>query len=201
MTAKEKGKNLLDRALDEVVTPIVDCLDVDGVVRRIDVNDAVQRIDINALVQKIDINALLQKVDINALIQRSDLEVIVAQSSSGVFTGIMDNLRFQIVRVDLLLLQVFQFGTQILPPAPGMVDTKRPFPKTTTQKAIAVQLHYCGVFSKALAFIIDIALLFLVQSFFLIAIDAALKQVNQVFLHWESDPNVIRKSFSQRQRH
>jgi len=191
MTAKEKGKNLIDRALGEVVTPIVDCLDVDGVVRRIDVNDAVQRIDIDALVQKIDINALLQKVDINALIQRSDLEMIVAQSSSGVFTGIMDTLRFQIVRVDLFLLQVFQSGKQILPPAPGMVDTKRPFPETTTQKAVAVQLHYCGIFSKALAFGIDIALLFLVQTFFTIAVAAALKRVNQLFLHWESDPNAV----------
>jgi uncharacterized RDD family membrane protein YckC len=191
MTAKEKGKNFIDRALGEVVTPIVDCLDVDGVVRRIDVNDAVQRIDIDALVQKIDINALLQKVDINALIQRSDLEMSVAQSSSGVFTGIMDTLRFQIVRVDLFLLQVFQCGKQVLPPAPGMVDTKRLFPETTTQKAVTVQLHYCGIFSKALAFAIDIALLFLVQTFFTIAVATALKRVNQLFLHWESDSNAV----------
>jgi len=47
MTLKEKGKKLLDKALGDVVSPIVDVLDVDGVVQRIDINDAVQRIDIN----------------------------------------------------------------------------------------------------------------------------------------------------------
>jgi hypothetical protein len=130
------------------------------VVRRIDVNDAVQRIDVNALLDKVDINALLQKVVINALIERSDNEAIVAQSSSGVFTGIMDTLRFQIVRLDLFMLQVFRFGKKILPPAPGMVDTKTPFPRTTTQKSLAIQFHYCGIVSKTLAFGVDAALLF-----------------------------------------
>lgn len=183
MTIKEKGKNLLDKVVGDVVSPIVECLDVDGVARRIDVNDVAQRIDINELVSKIDVNALLEKVDINALIDRSDLAAIVAQSSSGVFAGVMDNLRFQIVRVDLFLLQIFQFGKQMLPPAPGMIDQHTPFPKKTTQKAIAVQLHYCGIFSKSIAIGTDAALLFVVQALFTLLIEAALKRVNDLFLH------------------
>jgi len=138
-------------------------------------------------VQKIDINALLVKVDINALIERSDLEAIVAQSSSGVFTGIMDTLRFQIVRMDLFLLKMFQFGKAILPPAPGMVDTHTPFPKTTTAKAMAVQLHYCGIFSKTLAIGCDAALLFIVQTTFTLALEAAVKRVNKLLIQWDPD--------------
>ena len=182
-TAKEKGKDILERAMGD----IVECVDVDGIVRRIDVNDVVQRIDIDALVQKIDINALLQKVDINALLDRSDLAAIVAQSSSGVFGGIMDNLRFQIVRVDLFLLRLFQRGAAILPPAPGMVDQHVPFPKTTTQKAVAVQLRYCGIFSKTMAFAIDSSIIFIAEVTVSLVVDAALKRINQLFLHLSTD--------------
>lgn len=42
MTAKEKSKEVLDKALSGVVNPIVDVLDVDGVAQRIDVNELVQ---------------------------------------------------------------------------------------------------------------------------------------------------------------
>lgn len=39
---KENTKNILTRALGDVVSPIVECVDVDGVVRRVDVNDVVR---------------------------------------------------------------------------------------------------------------------------------------------------------------
>lgn len=191
---KEKGKNVLDKALGEIVPPIVNTLDVDGIVQQVDINEVVQKIDINALLDKVDINALLVKVDIDALIERSNLEAIVAQSSSGVFTGIMDTLRFQIVRVDLFLLKTFQFGKAILPPAPGMVDTRAPIPKTKIQKAVAVQLHYCGIFSKGLAFGFDASLLFFVQSVFTLAVNAALKRVNKLLVRWDPDEDALEEN-------
>jgi len=36
--AEEDAERVLDKALGAVVNPIIECVDVDGVVRRIDVN-------------------------------------------------------------------------------------------------------------------------------------------------------------------
>ena len=38
---KQDVENALNKALGKVVNPVVECTDVDGIVRRIDVNDVV----------------------------------------------------------------------------------------------------------------------------------------------------------------
>ena len=122
-------------------------------------NELLNRVDVNKQLERVDVNALMRRVDLDEVVERSNLAAIVAQSSSGVFTGLMDSMRVQIVDIDMWMYRIFQCNRTILPPAPGKVDTHSPYPDTKMEKAIAVQRHYCSFFSKALALLIDWGLL------------------------------------------
>lgn len=162
------------------VSPVIECVDVDGVVRSIDVNDVVERIDVDSLLERIDINhhmerldvdAIMSRVDVNKLVLRSDLASIVAQSSTGVFSAILDSLRIHIVSLDLEILKWCKCGQEILPPAPGKVDLHVSYPPTAMEKAIAVRRHYCGFFSKAIAMFIDLLLISVCFALFILIIE------------------------------
>jgi uncharacterized RDD family membrane protein YckC len=71
---------------EQVVSRIIELIDVNEIVSRIDVNDVVNRIDVNALMERVDVNAvvdrvdpdeLLDRVDPNRLMERVDIEAIV----------------------------------------------------------------------------------------------------------------------------
>lgn len=131
--------------------------------------------------------ALVRRVDFDEVVQQSNLAGIVAESSTGVFTGLMDSLRIQIVYIDLGMLRVFQCNRKILPPAPGKVDTHTPFPDTKMEQAIAVQGHYCGLFSKALALLIDWVLMLVVFALIAVGVEAAYKRIDQLFIKSEDE--------------
>jgi hypothetical protein len=100
--------------LGRVVSPLVDVIDVDGIVQRINVNDLVERIDFNKLLDSIDLDRAFDRVDVNKILQRVDVKdldsdgaeipAIVARSTSGIFSPIVDAYRSQLVLVD----QAFQ---------------------------------------------------------------------------------------------
>ncbi len=111
----------MKRAMEAVVGDVVECLDVDGVVRRIDVNDVVERVDINQHMERIDLDRLLDRVDLNRHIERidiskimerhstvrSDMGAIIAPStSSGAFSQVLDQIRKEIVQVDLFIVRM-----------------------------------------------------------------------------------------------
>ena len=187
-------KNVLDAICGNAIGAVMECVDVDGVVRRLDVNDVVNRIDVNQLLDRIDWNALLDKVDwnrqldrvhwnaileridVNDLVLRSDVGDIVSQSTTGVLTSVLDMIRTQIVQVDLLLHRIMrlrfchEFG--ILPPKPGSRRVRRqdqmPYPRNKLDRAMAVQGRYTGFFPKAVAMFIDVS--FITVSFLLMSI-------------------------------
>jgi len=171
--------NPVGHAVGRVANPIVECIDVDGVVRKIDVNAVLDRVDINALLDrvdfdrhlnKIDFNRVLARVDVNSVIARSDLGAIIAQSTTGVFGSVFDTLRTQLVLVDLVCFRIARFRWRIggptrLPPKPiapseGGDEVREPpfYPRGRMAKAVAVQGRYTGFFSKAVAIFIDIGL-------------------------------------------
>ena len=120
-----------------VVGKIIECVDVDGVVRQIDVNSLLERVDMNILLEqidwdqhldRIDFDRHIQRVDINRLVQRSDLGYIVAQSTNGIFVDILDALRKQLVVVDFWLRRFISLKWRHeakvrLPPKPGKNQT------------------------------------------------------------------------------
>jgi len=184
------AKGYFGRALGTLVSPIVECVDVDGVVRRVDVNDLVQRVDIDALIDRVDINRhiervdldkLMDRIDVDKIVQRSNLGAIIAQSTSGVFSHIFDALRSTVVSIDLLLMRLSRCRCRdkdgILPPAPGNPPRwdRVPFPEGSSQKAMAVQGRYTGIFSKGLATVIDIVLTTLSFALLLIIIGLLLR--------------------------
>ena len=155
------------------------------ITERIDPNELLNRVDVNKQLERVDINALMKRVDIDDLVQRSNLAAIVAESSSGVFTGIMDTMRIQIVDIDLWLYRWFQCNRKIIPPAPGKVNTFTPYPNGKMEKAIAVQEHYCGIFSKGMALLIDWLIMLVLLAIITTAVDAAYRRAYLLFVDSE----------------
>jgi uncharacterized RDD family membrane protein YckC len=167
-------KEMCGHAVGAVVNPIVEVLDVEGVVQRIPVNDLLDRVDLNDLLDRIDWNrqlaridfdAVLRHVDINEVVQRSDIGAIMAHSTSGVFESVLDIVRTQIVQIDLIVRRFTRlhfFDGGILPPKPGQNTSthgrqRDHYPHGRFQKAIAMQGRYSGFVPKAVAIFIDLA--------------------------------------------
>lgn len=193
---------VVDKALEKVVPSIMEFVDVDGVVRRIDIDEAVQRIDIDKLLQRVEWNSLLDRVDwdrqmkrinFDDIVQRVDIDSIAAQSTSGVFTQMMDVLRIRIVAADLFLLVMARYRCSefraFLPPAPGGRQRKDKvrLPTSRINKAIAIQGRYCGFFSKTIAISIDIAICIFTFSLLLVFLDHLREFVLSVYIKFWKD--------------
>jgi hypothetical protein len=63
----------------EVVPPVVDALDVDGVIQRVDLDALLERIDMDALVDRIDVSRLIEKVDIDEVLAKIDIDEILSK--------------------------------------------------------------------------------------------------------------------------
>jgi uncharacterized RDD family membrane protein YckC len=159
--------------LGRVVSPLVNVIDVDGIVQRIDVNELIERIDWNKLLEsvdldraldRVDLNRILQRVDLNDLVERAEIPAIVARSASGIFSPLMDSFRSQVVMVDQAVQGSGFARKQAVPPAPGRPLEDAPkLPKGAGNIAVAVQQRYAGTMSRVLAFLLDqfiISLLF-----------------------------------------
>ena len=160
----------IGKSIGGIVSPIVDVVDVDGVVQRIDVNRLVERIDINALLDRVDLDRQLQRIDFDAvfdrinidqILEKSNLDAIIARSSTGVCSHMLDTIRTQVVYTDQFIQRAGRlsccYKTVYLPPKPGRQrnQEKIQFPDSRTELAIQVQHRYCGVFSHLLAALID----------------------------------------------
>ena len=187
--------SLCGNAVSAVADTVVECMDVDGVVRKINLNEALLRVDFDAVLDRIDLNrvlaridinrvldsidmdAVINKVDVNSVIQRSDLSGIIAQSTTGVFTGVLDKLRTQLAVMDLVIFRMKRFHffrSGRLPPGPAECDLEETnVPKVRIDQAIAVQGRYCGFLSKAVAIFVDTLFLTLTFAGFLILLQLA----------------------------
>jgi uncharacterized RDD family membrane protein YckC len=182
-------KNLLNKTAAKVINPVVECVDVDGVLRRIHINDLLERIDVNELVDRVDINRVLERIDINhhaervdinrvlervninEIILRSDVGAILTHSTTGIVTDLLDAIRSRVIVLDMWLMSAARFSRmrpiQKVPPSPyrlaATITQERSLPSGIWDQAMAVQGHYTGLISKSLAFFMD--LLFVTISF------------------------------------
>jgi len=159
------------QALNAIVAPTVECLDVDGIVRRIDINELLDRVDFNQLLDRIDWNRHLNRIDwnqiigsidVNEIMARSDLGSLITQSTSGVLTHILDVMRARFIQIDLFLYRVarWQWENALLPPRPGRQRQRDQipvrYPKHRLDQALAVQGRYAGFASKGAAMLLDL---------------------------------------------
>lgn len=153
-----------------LVSPVVDAVDVDTVlddidinalVDRIDIGKVVERVDVNGLIEGIDVDALLERVDVNRLVERTELKAIIARSTTGLFSGVVDVARTQIITID----QAAQgLGAFVLRRprglAPGTPNDPADQPDlrsiTRRERAVALQGHFAGSVSRFLAFLADL---------------------------------------------
>jgi uncharacterized RDD family membrane protein YckC len=155
--------------LGRVVSPIVDVIDVDDIVQRIDVNNLLDRVDwnkvldsvdVDRILERVDVNKLLRKVDVKELVERAEIPSIVARSTTGIFSPIIDTFRSQVVVVDQAFHYTGCSSERKVPPAPGLPFEIPPrFPKGVGNIAVAVQERYAGIASRALAFLLDQAII------------------------------------------
>jgi uncharacterized RDD family membrane protein YckC len=177
---------ILGQALGSVVSPIIEYVDVEGVVRRVDVDDVAQRIDINALLDRVDIDRLLSRIDLNEqvkridldavmsrvdvdlIIQRSNLDAIIARSSSSILSGVWDRLRTTIVQIDQRFQRLGRcsccFKQHRLPPRPGEKrgEKVRQYPEGSAQLAVEIQGRYSGFAARLAAWLMDFGIIWFV---------------------------------------
>ena len=189
------AKRFIGEQIGAVVSPIVDVVDVDGVIQRIDINKLLERVDINTLLDRVDVDrqlhridfdAVLDRIDIDHLIERSNLEAIIARGSAGVCSNMLDVVYSQIVYVDQFVQRVGRLAcciqTVYLPPKPGRRQGKVPFPSSRTELAVQVQHRYCGILSRIFTYVIDFLIVVLIFTVILLLIEA-------VASHFKDDPD------------
>jgi uncharacterized RDD family membrane protein YckC len=200
---------LLGQALGSVVSPIIEYVDVEGVVRRVDVDSVVQRIDVNALLERVDFDALLSRIDINEqmeridmdavmnridfdnIIRRSNLDAIIARSSSSFLSGIWDRLRTILVQMDQRCQRLGRCACcakqNRLPPRPGEKrgEMDSTYPKdSTAQLAVQIQGRYAGLVARVMAFLIDFGIVWLTFTLTVLLVTALVR----VFVTEEDQP-------------
>jgi hypothetical protein len=97
-----------DALLDQVdVQRLVDRVDVAGLVARVDLDEVVARIDVNALVDRIDIDEVVRRIDLQAATREAleavDIGEIVRESTATIGSDVVEGLRSQTMRADVLL--------------------------------------------------------------------------------------------------
>ena len=92
---------------------------VPAVVERIDVNALLSRVNVDALVARIDVGRILDQVDVDELVGRIDMAALarealegidigdlIQESTAGIATDTMDDVRVQAMNADDLLARV-----------------------------------------------------------------------------------------------
>eukprot|EP00578_Thalassiosira_sp_NH16_P004327 CAMPEP_0181134478 /NCGR_PEP_ID=MMETSP1071-20121207/32110_1 /TAXON_ID=35127 /ORGANISM="Thalassiosira sp., Strain NH16" /LENGTH=329 /DNA_ID=CAMNT_0023221001 /DNA_START=20 /DNA_END=1009 /DNA_ORIENTATION=+ len=200
-----------------IVAPIVDVLDVDGVVQRINLEDALSRVDLDALLSRVDINALLDRVDLNRhllrvdldrVLERSNISAIVARNSSGVFGIALDGARAQIFKADLAYQRLGRCACcrkepWELPPLPGGGDASLHRPLDPEDPAVSTPSHpnrslrlaqeaqgrYAGILARFIANAIDFILVMTVFTIFLVLAETF---INRIFPNKQKDFDSLR---------
>lgn len=151
----------LDALLDRIdPNALLDRIDANALLARVDVDQLLAGVDPNPFLERVDVDTLMERVDVNSLVERTELGAVIARSTTGVFSGLLDVVRAQIVAVDQLAqgipARVLRGARRELPPAPGGTDDHvDPSSMSTTERAVAVQGRVAGSVSRFLAFLVD----------------------------------------------
>jgi uncharacterized RDD family membrane protein YckC len=152
-------RGLLARVAGVATERIVDTVDLDIVLDHVDVDAVVERIDVNALLERVDVERLVDRLDVQALVVRAGIPEIVAASTGHMAESGLDLARRQVVGLDMLLARVadriFRRPARTQEGVPAALRESTP---GTDPARMSVTGHYAGVVSRALAAILDVAL-------------------------------------------
>jgi uncharacterized RDD family membrane protein YckC len=98
------ASRMVEALVNPIVSPLVNAVDVAGVVERVDVEDVVERIDVDALLDRIDIDRLLDRIDVNRLLDRVEADDLLDRVDADRLLDRVDVDRLlNRIRVDPLL--------------------------------------------------------------------------------------------------
>ncbi len=171
------GRVDVDALVDRIdVARVIDRVDVDGLIGRVDLNRVIERVDVDAVIDRVDVNgviervdvdAVLDRVDVNRLVERTELKAIIARSTTGVFTGVLDVVRTQLMVVDEMAQAVgavlMRRPRWVAPGTPTDPDDRPDLRSLDRRRrAVVLQGHYAGSVSRFLAFLLDVFVIGLV---------------------------------------
>lgn len=112
---REQAAAALQAVLGQVVTTVLDQIDIAALIDRIPINDVIDEVDIDGILAKVDIGAIVDQVDVDAIVQKVDLDGIVAgidigsivrDSTTGLAGETVDAIRVQVMGLDLFAARV-----------------------------------------------------------------------------------------------
>ena len=169
---------------------LLDRIDPDRLLDRVDANRLLDRIDPDRLLDRVDANRFLERVDVNQLVARTELGDIIARSTTGVFAGLLDVARTQVIIVDQIAqgvpARILRRPARQLPPHPGGPEAPAGSANLSpSDRAVQMQGRCAGSVSRFLAFLVD---QFIIGVFFAVGamlVQAAVEVIFQTSLSLE----------------
>jgi uncharacterized RDD family membrane protein YckC len=144
----------MDAVLERMdLNEVLDRVDVDRLLARIDVNGLMERVDVNGLMERVDVDALIKRVDVDALISRVDVARVVADAKIGnvVTDSATSVLDFGRAQLNGLDALTASTGRRVI-----RKRDERPGPSTAAQ---AITGMPASAFTRLTAYVIDISVI------------------------------------------
>lgn len=207
---------MISSTIEKVVNPFVQAVDVDGIAQRIDFNEILEKVDLDELViqkidwnkvldsidldqliDKVDLNRLLQKVDLVDLVERAEIPQLVVRTTTGGVTIFWNALRAQFIMGDSFIQCVgYLRSKSYLPPIPGqkksdLKNGNHEKPKGAGMISIVNQGRVAGMFSRIIAFVIDLCAAVLVLILSIKLVDLIIEFVRDEPFNIREDVNAV----------
>ena len=181
LAADPTDSGVLSRVASRATGAVVGMVDIDALLEEVDIDALLARVDLNALLERVDIERLLERVDVNELLEQIDVDRVMARvdvkdlaeragipdivrESTGALAGsAIDVFRRQVVALDAVVgaaaYRLTGRNPASRPVSPPMLDVPVEIgPKGRGQ----VDGHFAGPLSRLGAFLIDVAVIWIV---------------------------------------
>ncbi len=149
----------LDLLIERIdIQKVIDRIDPNVLMDRIDVQRLLGRIDLNEVLAGIDVDLLLTRVDLEAIVQRSGVPDIIMASTGQFAESALDLGRRQVVGVDALVDRVVDRVLRRSTDPTRSAPAKLREDVVPTAGRTSVTGHYAGPVGRALAAVVDIAI-------------------------------------------
>lgn len=181
LAAGQTDSGVLNRVASRATGAVVGMVDIDAVLEEVDIDALLARVDINALLERVDIDRLLERVDVNELLDEIDLDRLMAKidvkdlaeragipdivrESTGALAGsAIDVFRRQVVALDTVIgATAFRLTGRNPASRPASPPTLEVSAEIGADGRGQVDGHYAGPLSRLGAFVIDIAVIWIV---------------------------------------
>jgi uncharacterized RDD family membrane protein YckC len=150
----------LDQLIERIdVQRIIDRIDPNVLMDRIDIQRLLSRVDLNEVLAGVDLDLLLARVDLEAVVQRSGVPDIIMASTGRFADSAVDLGRRQVVGVDALVDRGVDRLLRRPADQAAAPENLRDDTRSTDGSRTSVTGHYAGPLGRALAAVVDIAVI------------------------------------------